>query len=95
MNNSNYDRVIQTRNLQTSFLDTIRNTLWNLRCMEHQLGKDKDSIVVDKLDDITALVYDAYHYLGSTRPERSAIADAIRERMNGKSESSEQDRPSI
>ena len=89
-------KVLQTRNVQASFLDAMRETTWNLRIMEHWLEGDKDDVLIEKLDKVAEALYDAYHYVGTTRPDRRDEIEEARKKLaahfgdpNGKSESSE------
>ena len=74
-------KVLQTRNVQASFLDAMRETTWNLRVMEHWLEGDKDNGLVEKLDKVAEVLYDAYHYVGTTRPDRRDEIEEARKKL--------------
>ena len=64
------DKIIKIRNQQASTLDAMRELTWNLRCMEHWLNENQDTVLIEKLDKVAEALYDAYHYTGTIRPDR-------------------------
>ena len=91
------DKLMQTRNVQASILDAMREMTWDLRVMEHWLEDDKDYVLIEKLDKVAEALYDVYHYTGVVRPDRRKKIEEARKLLaahfgepeDGKSESSE------
>ncbi len=85
---SSADKTIQTRNVQADLLDNIRKLLFDARVLEYWLDKP-DEKLIKCLDAAALAAYNAYHYIGTTRPDRVSLRKKLMEEAeDGKSESS-------
>lgn len=79
-------KIVATRNVQADILENIRKLLFDARVIENWLD-EPDEELCKKLDTAALACYEAYHYIGSTRPDRVSLRK--RQAENGQSKSSE------